>query len=205
MKLENPRAVFKRFSPSKVIKELSPVTLAREVLSPAGREPGNHSLLVTLPTIENSCSFHSTKGVTDYADPDVAPILVMIEILDTMEGVLWKLIRGQGLAYSCYLESNLETGLINFTIWQSPNAFKAFEKARFVIEELVEKRMSLSPSSIEGAKSGVIYSLVARENTMDSAALQSFINQVMKKMPKSYVRDLLVAIQVSAHVVIMSI
>lgn len=179
------------------MKELAPVTLAREVLSPAGLEPG-HSLVVTLPTIENSCSFHSTKGVTDYADPDVAPILVMIEILDTMEGVLWKLIRGQGLAYSCYLESNLETGLINFTIWQSPNAFKAFERARYVVEELVEQRMSLTPSSIEGAKSGVIYSLVARENTMDSAALQSFINQVLKKMPKSYVRDLLVAIQVSA-------
>lgn len=194
LKLEKPRTVFQEFSPSKAVKELAPVTLAREVLSPAGLEPG-HSLVVTLPTIENSCSFHSTKGVTDYADPDVAPILVMIEILDTMEGVLWKLIRGQGLAYSCYLESNLETGLINFTIWQSPNAFKAFERARYVVEELVEQRMSLTPSSIEGAKSGVIYSLVARENTMDSAALQSFINQVLKKMPKSYVRDLLVAIQ----------
>lgn len=197
LKIEKPRTAFKNFSTSKTIEELAPITLARQVLSPAGLEPGNNSVLVTLPTIENSSSFHSTKGPTEFGDPDVAPILVMIEILDTMEGILWKLIRGQGLAYSTYLESNIESGLINFTVYQSPNAFKAYEKARDAIEDLITKKTTLSESAIDGAKSGVIFSLVQRENTMDHAAIQSFVTQTLKNMPVSYNRDLIIAIQVS--------
>jgi Zn-dependent M16 (insulinase) family peptidase len=170
--------------------------LSKEVLCPAGLEPGNNGLLVTLPTIENSFSLHSVKGPSRFDDPDIAPLLVMIELLDTMEGIFWKLIRGQGLAYSCFLDANIESGLINFTIYQSPNAFKAFEQAKTVIEQLANHKMDIDLSSIDGAKSAVIYSLVARENTMDRAALQSFVNQVLKKMPASYNQDMLIAIQV---------
>jgi hypothetical protein len=57
--------------------------------------------------------------------------------------------------------------------------------------------MEIDGSTIDGAKSAVIFSLVARENTMDRAALQSFVNQVLKKMPASYNRDLLASIQVN--------
>lgn len=56
--------------------------------------------------------------------------------------------------------------------------------------------MEIEPSAIDGAKSAVIYSLVARENTMERAALQSFVNQVLKQVPASYNRTLLSAIQV---------
>ena len=56
--------------------------------------------------------------------------------------------------------------------------------------------MEIEPSAVDGAKSAVIYSLVARENTMDRAALQSFVNQVLKQVPATYNRTLLSAIQV---------
>ncbi|KAG2229893.1 Metalloenzyme, LuxS/M16 peptidase-like protein [Thamnidium elegans] len=195
LNLPNPRTTFKNFSPTKVAGELSPITLSKQVLCEAGLEPGNHGLLVTLPTIENTFSLHSVKGPSRFDDSDIAPLLVMIELLDTMEGIFWKLIRGQGLAYSCFLDANIESGLINFTIYQSPNAFKAFDQAKKVIEQLANHEMDIDPASIDGAKSAVIYSLVARENTMDRAALQSFVNQVLKKMPASYNRDMLIAIQ----------
>jgi Zn-dependent M16 (insulinase) family peptidase len=169
---------------------------SKQVLLPAGLAPGNNCLLVTLPTIENTFSYHTVQGPSKFDDPDIAPLLVMIELLDTMEGIFWKLIRGQGLAYSCFLNSNIESGLIEFTIYQSPDAFKAFEQAKNVIDQLANHQMEIDPSSVDGAKSAVIYSLVARENTMDRAALQSFVNQVMKKMPASYNRDMLIAIQV---------
>ena len=197
LSLPNPKSAFKDFVSSKTIGELSPITLSRAVLSSAGLEPGSTSVLVTLPSIENSFSFHSAKGPSSYSDPDIAPILVMIEILDTMEGILWKLIRGQGLAYSCYMGANDEGGLLNFTIYKSPNAFKAFEKAKDVVNDLVNGKMEINPSSIEGAKSGVIYSMVARANTMDRAALQSFGTQVLMNMSASYNQDMLIAIQVN--------
>lgn len=59
--------------------------------------------------------------------------------------------------------------------------------------------MEIEPSAIDGAKSAVIYSLVARENTMERAALQSFVNQVLKQVPASYNRTLLSAIQVKVN------
>ncbi|KAK4519276.1 uncharacterized protein ATC70_009508 [Mucor velutinosus] len=195
LNLKTPRTAFKAFAPTNSIKPLAPITLAKQVLKPVGGEPGNHGLLVTLPTIENSFSLHSVKGPDRFDDPDIAPLLVMIELLDTMEGIFWKLIRGQGLAYSCFLDANIESGLINFTIYRSPDAFKAFEQAKIVVEQLANHEMDIDVSSIDGAKSAVIYSLVARENTMDRAALQSFVNQVLKKMPASYNRDMLIAIQ----------
>jgi Zn-dependent M16 (insulinase) family peptidase len=65
----------------------------------------------------------------------------MIELLDTMEGYFWKLIRGQGLAYSCFLDANAEAGLLTFTIYQSPDAFKAFEQAKIVIDQLINKEV----------------------------------------------------------------
>ncbi|KAI7904653.1 Metalloenzyme, LuxS/M16 peptidase-like protein [Cokeromyces recurvatus] len=195
LRIENPRTAFKNFAKIEKNYQIAPITLAKEVLKPAGLEPGNHGLLVTLPAIENTFSLHSVKGPSQFDDPDIAPLLVMIELLDTMEGIFWKLIRGQGLAYSCFLNANIESGLISFTIYQSPDAFKAFEQAKNVIEKLTKHEMDIDPASIDGAKSAVIYSLVARENTMDRAALQSFVNQVLKKMPASYNHDMLIAIQ----------
>lgn len=196
--LEHPRTAFRDFHPQTPCeyKPLMPVTLSQELLYPAGQQPGHHSFVVTLPSIENSFSYHSVKGPSRFDHPDIAPLLVMIELLDTMEGIFWKLIRGQGLAYSCFLDANIESGLINFTVFRSPDAFKAFEQAKWVIEQLVNGQMAIDAASVHGAKSAVIYSLVAKENTMERAALQSFVNQALKKMPATYNRDLLVAIQV---------
>ncbi|KAI8973781.1 Metalloenzyme, LuxS/M16 peptidase-like protein [Mycotypha africana] len=196
--LPSPRKAFEGFANNVKdnMKPLMPVVTAKEVLKPAGLEPGRNGLLVTLPTIENSFSLHTVKGPSKFDDPDIPPLLVMIELLDTMEGIFWKLIRGRGLAYSCFLDANIESGLINFTIYRSPDAFKAFEQAKNVIEQLANHQMEIDPSSVDGAKSAVIYSLVAKENTMDRAALQSFVNQVLKKMPATYNRDMLIAIQV---------
>lgn len=194
--LDQPKSLFKDFTPHTSDKPLAPIRRSREVLKPAGLDPGTNCLLVALPTIENTYSYHTVKGPSKFDDPDIAALLVMTEILDAMEGILWKLIRGQGLAYSCFLNSNVEAGLIEFTIYKSPNAFKAFEQAKIVIDRLAKNELDIDAFSVEGAKSAVIYSLVAKENTMDRAALQSFVNQVLKKMPATYNRNLLNAIQV---------
>ncbi|KAI8369556.1 Metalloenzyme, LuxS/M16 peptidase-like protein [Radiomyces spectabilis] len=195
MNLENPRTVFKNFSPATELTDLAPIVLSQEVLNPAGKTPGKVAAIVGLPSIENSYSLHTVKGPSRFDDPDIAPLLVLIELLDTMEGIFWKLIRGQGLAYSCFLNADIEAGLISYTIFKSPNAFKAFEQARLVITQLVNHEMQIEPSTVDGAKSAVIYSLVNRENTMERAALLSFVNQVLKQMPASYSRDIMSAIQ----------
>lgn len=75
-------------------------------------------------------------GPSNFGDPDIPALLVMSELLDTMEGIFWKFIRGQGLAYSCFLSTDVESGLISFTIYQSPDAYKAVAQAKMVIDQL---------------------------------------------------------------------
>ncbi|KAI8972685.1 Metalloenzyme, LuxS/M16 peptidase-like protein [Pilobolus umbonatus] len=195
LQLKNPRTSFKNFTPEISHEPLTPIILSQERLLPAGLKPGNNCILVPIPSIENSFSIHSVKGPTRFNDPDIPALMVLIDLLDTMEGIIWKLVRGQGLAYSCFLGANIESGLISFTIYQSPNAFKAYEQAKLVIDQLANGEMKITQSAVEGAKSGVIYSAVSNESTMDGAALLSFVNQVFKNRPASSNRDLLVAVQ----------
>ncbi|CAO3618389.1 unnamed protein product [Cunninghamella blakesleeana] len=194
LKLPNPRTAFKGFIQA-TSQNLAPVPFSINTLSSLGKEPGQIRYIVNLPSIENSFSLHSVKCPHKFEDPDVAPLLVMIELIDTMEGYFWKLIRGQGLAYSSFLDANTESGMLTFTIYQSPDAFKAFEQAKIVIDQLINNEMKIEETAVDGAKSAVIYSIVARENTMSRAALQSFVNQVLRQVPASYNRDLLSAIQ----------
>ncbi|KAG0191477.1 hypothetical protein DFQ28_011725 [Apophysomyces sp. BC1034] len=195
LKLESPRTAFSDFCPIKGKETLAPITLSQEVLLPAGSEPGQIGLVVNLPAIENSSSLHVIKGPNRFDDPDIGPLMVMVEILDTMEGIFWKYIRGQGLAYSCLLEADIEAGMISYIIYLSPDVSKAVEQAKRVISQLASQEIKIEQSAVDGAKSSVIYTMVAGEDTMEHAALQSFANQVLKQMPASYNKNLLKSIQ----------
>lgn len=72
----------------------------------------------------------------------------MSELLDTMEGIFWKFIRGQGLAYSCFLSTDVESGLISFTIYQSPDAYKAVAQAKMVIDQLASGEVRKTRSRV---------------------------------------------------------
>ncbi|KAG1416659.1 hypothetical protein G6F58_005871 [Rhizopus delemar] len=195
LNLENPRSAFKDFLGQKTIDSLASTTLAKHVLSNAGKEPGNQGLIVNLPAVESTFSFHSTKGPSKFDDPDIAPTLVLMELLDAMEGIFWKLIRGKGLAYSTRLRESVESGLLYFSIYNSPDAFKAFEQAKLVVEQLGNGEMEIDLSTVDGAKSAVIYGLVHKESIMDRAARLSFESQVLMNMPASYNHDMMTAVQ----------
>lgn len=152
-------------------------------------------MVVSLPSIESSFSLHSAPGPVSFDSKDIAPLLVLNEVLETMEGIFWKLIRGQGLAYSCSLRADVEAHLVYFSIYRSPNAYKAFLQARNVIYQLKEKELDIEDSAIDGAKSGVIFSIVNREDTISHAAGQSFTNQILKQVKATYNRDLLTRVQ----------
>ncbi|KAJ2964301.1 hypothetical protein NQZ79_g838 [Umbelopsis isabellina] len=198
LKLPNPRSAFKIFNDAKKADELAKLSSypwARDVLNNKGKSPGQIGVVVSLPSIESSFSLHSAAGPESYTSADIAPLLVLNEVLETMEGIFWKLIRGQGLAYSCTLRADVEAHLIYFSVYRSPNAYKAFLQARNVIYQLKDKQLDIEDSAIDGAKSGVIFSIVNREDTISHAAIQSFTNQILKKVKATYNRDLLKQVQ----------
>lgn len=60
--------------------------------------------------------------------------MVLIEMLHTVEGVFWKLVRGKGLAYQCWIMENIEAGTLSLWILQSPDASKAYEQIKNVMD-----------------------------------------------------------------------
>jgi Zn-dependent M16 (insulinase) family peptidase len=51
-----------------------------------------------------------------------------------MEGILWRRIRGSGLAYEATMVA--EAGQVRFEVRHSPNAYAAWKKAKNIIEEI---------------------------------------------------------------------
>jgi Zn-dependent M16 (insulinase) family peptidase len=64
-----------------------------------------------------------------------------------------------------------------------------------VIYQLKDKELEIEDSAVDGAKSGVIFSIVNREDTISHAASQSFTNQILKQVKATYNRDLLTQVQ----------
>jgi len=73
--------------------------------------------------------------------------------------------------------------LTYFTIYRSPDASKAFEQAKKIIESLISGKLEFTEPEMEAAKSSVLFSLLSAEDTMAGAAFESFHNQVLKGQP----------------------
>ncbi|PKK78220.1 hypothetical protein RhiirC2_730303 [Rhizophagus irregularis] len=196
LKLANPKSVWnEHFKIIEAPKSLTPVPLSQQFLTEFGRNPGNQGFIVKLPAIESTFSMHTAEGPSSFDSPDLASLLVLCELLQATEGLFWKLIRGQGLAYSTNLKVDVEYGHIYFDIYKSPDAFKAYEQARKAVFGLADKKIEFDKAGFEGAKSGVIYSLVRKEENISKAAIESFVVQVLKDMDAEYNKNLLAKVQ----------
>lgn len=169
---------------------LEKIPLSRDYLTPYAANPNGNCKVITIPT--DSCySQHFAKGLADFNHPDFPALLVMTSYLNAMEGLLWKYIRGSGLAYGADLKIDPESGFVYFSIYRSPDAFAAWSKAREIMIKLRDGEMQVSEIMVDGAKSSIVYDFVSRESTPGAAAHQSYINQILKKQSSEYRRDLL--------------
>ncbi|CAI2171216.1 5030_t:CDS:10 [Funneliformis geosporum] len=195
LKLPNPKSVWaEHFKIIETSKPLIPVPLSQQFLTENGRNPGNQGYIVKLPSIESSFSTHITKGPLSFDSPDLVPLLVLCEFLDITEGLLWISVRGQGLAYGTWFNVDIESGHVRFTIYRSPDAFKAFEQVRKVVFDLAERTIDFDKSKFDGAKSSVIFNLVRKERNLSAAATESFIVRVLKNMDANYNKNLIAKI-----------
>lgn len=118
-----------------------------------------------------------------------------------MEGILWKHIRGAGLAYSVSFKTDIESGFVYYSIYSSPNVFNVWEKTRAIINDIKNKEVSLKnafviityniekiifdDNTIINAKSSLVYDIVSVDSTPFFAAQESFVSQVIKNQPEN--------------------
>ena len=124
-------------------------------------------------------------------------MVVAVSVLNAMESYLWRFIRGAGLAYGASISSEPEAQLIHFSLYRSPDSAKAFLEARKVVQALANGEMELDETTVESAKSSLHFSVADSEGTVGSAAVESFVDSVMKGTGKNRGKRLLEETSVS--------
>lgn len=178
---------------------LLPLLRIRDRLTPQAQNPGQSqtsdqpsSFIVPMPTTDSSHLDVVTKGPTSFTSPAQTAIKVAISFLNAIEGPLWVAIRGTGLAYGARLTSSCASGQLILKISSSPNAHKALLAAKRAIEGYVA---GTTPIDAELALPGSVSSLVSEfagdHATIATAAQASFVDTVVKGVPREYQARLL--------------
>ncbi|KAM0793479.1 hypothetical protein ACM66B_000920 [Microbotryomycetes sp. NB124-2] len=168
-------------------RDLVPVKLSKSVLGPLGQQPAKKIIVFGLSSIESSFAYHVTKGPNSWTHPDMPALTVARAVLNAMEGFLWKFIRGAGLAYGASISQDVESGLIYYRVFKSPDSHKAFVAARDLLKQLVSGELKIDELTIESAKSSLAYNTAAKESTISDAASASF-NNMLFGLPQNHGR-----------------
>ncbi|KAF8922457.1 Metalloenzyme, LuxS/M16 peptidase-like protein [Mucidula mucida] len=191
LKLNEPRTVWGKHFSSIPEAPLSAIPLLSDRLSDVGRNPVKKATVMSLPTIESSYVTHSTKSIKGFQHPEYPAMRVALEVLNATESYLWRYIRGSGLAYGAYVSLDLEAGLLSFSLYRSSNAVGAYKEASNVLKGLVDGTVTMDSTTLDAAKSSIVYGVTKSVSTAGRAAAISFINQALKSVPQNYQVDLL--------------
>ena len=170
---------------------LQPLDRLAERLSSAGKNPGGVAYLVPITSIDSSYSVHTTRGLDSYEHPQVPALMVALAYLNAVEGPLWRAVRGTGLAYGTGFYRSIESGLLDYWVYSSPDASKAFVASKAVVEGFISGTTPFDTMALEGAISKIVLNSAERQSSMASTAEESFINQVIREVPKDYNAQLL--------------
>ncbi|KAH8693631.1 putative zinc metalloprotease [Talaromyces proteolyticus] len=167
-------------------KDLAPITNRKALLSEAGKNIGGLSYVVPMPTVDSSFAYATAKGLDSHDHPKLPSLLVAIAYMNAVEGPLWVAVRGTGLAYGTNFGHNIDLGTVNFDVYRSPNAYKAFEASKKIVEDHLSGAVEFDPSMLEGAISSIVVSFANEQATLASAAQGSFVRQVIRNLPSDY-------------------
>lgn len=180
-KLRNPVSSWNMFTADlDTSKPLYPLDKRLSRLSEAGLNPGMLAYIIPMPTIDSSFALSVAKGPSSLKDPRLPALMVALSYLDAVEGPMWVAVRGTGLAYGTSFSRHTESGQISYSVYRSPNAFKAFQTGKSVVEDFVSGKTDFDTLALEGAISSIVLSLANSQATMAAAAQMSFIRQVMR-------------------------
>ncbi|KEQ67668.1 uncharacterized protein M437DRAFT_80310 [Aureobasidium melanogenum CBS 110374] len=170
---------------------LQPLDSRKSKLSEISKNPGNTAYIVPLSTIDSSYALLTSRGPDSWSHPDLPALMVAQSYLDAVEGPLWTAVRGTGLAYGTGFSRSTDVGLLTLRIYRSPDTFKAFTAAKKEVENYATGATPFDKFALEGAVSSIIMGFADEQPTMGSAANLSFVNQVIRGIPKNWNDEML--------------
>ena len=176
-------------------KPLEPLDDKKALLSKAGKKPGSSAYIVPMATIDSSFALLVGKGPDSYDHPDLPALMVARAYMDAVEGPLWVAVRGTGLAYGTSFMRSVDTGLVMFRIYRSPDSYKAYAAAKEQVEGYANGKFPFNKYALEGAISEIVLGMADEQPTMASAAEYSFANQVIRGISKDWSHQMLSKVQ----------
>ncbi|KAF9650047.1 hypothetical protein BDM02DRAFT_3185737 [Thelephora ganbajun] len=189
--IQNPKQPWRKHFGNLNQTTLQPVPFSDKTLSALGKEPANKALVVSLSTIESSFVYHTSRGVQGFNHPDLPALRITLSVMNATESYLWRYIRGSGLAYGAYISNDTEAGLLTFSLYRSSSYIAAYEQAAKVVRGLVDGSIALNDTTLDAAKSSIVFDVARNISTPGSAALTSFVNRGLKGLSSNHSVELL--------------
>lgn len=172
--------------------EILPIRKQELLLSPDGQNPGQAgAIIIPMPTSDSSFLLTNSRGLRSYTDPQLPALRVALSFLRAVEGPLWTAIRGTGLGYGSSFQNDMDTGFAQFSIYRSPDVFRAFSAGKKILEDYISGERKFEDSALEAAISDIVVDVVNTQITMDQAGKDKFIKGVMKGLPANHDEELL--------------
>lgn len=171
---------------------LLPIRKQHTLLSHDGQNPGQAgTIIIPMPTVDSSFLLTNSPGPSSYTDPALPALRVALSFLRAVEGPLWTAIRGTGLGYGSSFHNDLDTGFIQFSIYRSPDVFRAFVAGKKILQEYISGEKKMEDSALEAAISDIVVEVVNTQITMDQAGQDKFVKGVMKGLPENHNEEML--------------
>ncbi|KAH7165734.1 Metalloenzyme, LuxS/M16 peptidase-like protein [Dactylonectria macrodidyma] len=171
-----------------MVKIPQPVSL----LNAEGRNPGSvGAVIIPMTTLDSSYAVSSAKGLESFSDPHMAALMVAIGYLEAPEGPLWNAVRGAGYAYGSYFARDINSGILSYRVYRSPDAFKAIAASKDAIRKIAEGEVEIDRHLLEGTISQIVVLFADEQSTMPSAAQQNFVQGVVRGLPSDWDKEVL--------------
>lgn len=172
-------------------QSLVPIPSLRDGLSEAALHPGKLGYIIPISTTDSSFAIFTSVGPQGYMHEKLPALMVAMSYLEKLGGPLMEAVRGSGLAYGLGFSHSKATGLIQLRIWRAPDSYKAYLAAHAVVMDIVDGKLPVEDMAVEGAISSIVMDFANEGLTIVTAARASFVNQVIKGIPKDYAAQIL--------------
>jgi len=173
-----------------------PIKKMTDRLSKEGQNPGSiGAVIIPMKTLDSSFSVSTTKGLPFLADDRLPAVMVAVAYLEAPEGPLWKAVRGQGFAYGAYFVRDMDTGLLQYKVYRSPDATKAMSASREALKGLADGTTPVDKPLMLAAVSQIVVLMADEQATMAIAAQKNYMLSVVKGLDLDWTEKLLASVK----------
>lgn len=176
----------------KPAEKLIPIPTLPALLNDEGKNPGSVGVtIVPIAAVDGSFSVSTASSISSLSDPNLPAIMVAIGYLEGIEGPLWNAVRGAGYAYGSHFSRSIESGVLCYRVYRSPDTSKAIIASRDAIRKIADGEVPIDKHLLEGTVSQIVVMFADEQATMPGAAQQNFIQSVIRGVSKEWNKDIL--------------